>query len=132
MEWTCFWLVKEALEHNTRLTDLNKHDQILEKVKAAVEKKIGISTTITTVHFSVQFLRTIIQLTENNSRFPHNYYQPLTSLTITRICSGVVPQHPPTMFTPALINSFTLGRIISGVSGNTVLPSCITGMPALA
>ncbi len=50
-------LVKEALEHNTRLTDLNKYDQILKKVKAAVEKKIGISSTMTTR----AFLRTILK-----------------------------------------------------------------------
>lgn len=50
-------LVKEALEHNTRLTDLNKYDQILEKVKAAVERKTGISSTLTTR----AFLRTILK-----------------------------------------------------------------------
>ncbi|MGE5847400.1 MAG: hypothetical protein ACM34O_11795, partial [Ignavibacteria bacterium] len=50
-------LVKEALEHNTRLTDLNTYDRILEKVKDAVAKKAGISTTMTTR----AFLRTILK-----------------------------------------------------------------------
>jgi hypothetical protein len=50
-------LVKEALEHSTRLTDLNKYDQILEKVKAVVERKTGISSTMTTR----AFLRTILK-----------------------------------------------------------------------
>lgn len=50
-------LVKEALEHNTRLTDLNTYDRILEKVKDAVAKKTGISTTMTTR----AFLRTILK-----------------------------------------------------------------------
>jgi hypothetical protein len=50
-------LVKEALEHNTRLTDLNTYDQILEKVKEAVSKKTGINSTMTTR----AFLRTILK-----------------------------------------------------------------------
>ena len=50
-------LVKEALEHNTRLTDLNTYDRILEKVKDAVSKKTGIITTMTTR----AFLRTILK-----------------------------------------------------------------------
>src|SRR5262245_24534150 len=47
-------------------------------------------------------------------------------------CSGIVPQHPPTMFTP---NSFT-NRIIpltksGGVMGNFGFPSTMIGRPAL-
>jgi len=50
-------LVKEALEHNSRLSDLNMYDEILEKVKQAIAKKMGIETTMTTR----SFLKTVIK-----------------------------------------------------------------------
>src|SRR5437763_14682093 len=56
---------------------------------------------------------------------------PLTARAIAWICSGVVPQQPPTMFRkPASAHSFNCGASVSGVSGKPVGGSGL-GRPAL-
>ncbi len=53
---------------------------------------------------------------------------PSTAAAIWRMCSGVVPQHPPTRFTsPACANSPSSELVISGVSSN---PPNAFGRPA--
>ena len=45
----------------------------------------------------------------------------LTASEITRMCSGVVPQHPPTIFNqPFCAHSRSCGASVSGVSGKPV------------
>ena len=45
--------------------------------------------------------------------------------------SGVVPQHPPTMFTPkSTTNSLSVSAIGSGRIGNTARPPSLIGRPA--
>ncbi len=47
------------------------------------------------------------------------------------MCSGVVPQHPPTSDAPASTNLSIASTNASGVSGYSVRPSTMTGSPAL-
>ena len=47
-----------------------------------------------------------------------------------RICSGVVPQQPPTMDAPASTTPLIASANISGVILYTVLPSSSSGSPA--
>src|SRR5258708_6620388 len=55
---------------------------------------------------------------------------PFTDSAIARICSGVVPQQPPTMFSqPLAAHSFNWGESDSGVSGKPVSESA-SGRPA--
>lgn len=57
---------------------------------------------------------------------------PRTASAILRMCSGVVPQHPPIMLAPTSISGSIHFANSSGVSGKTALPSTITGNPAFA
>ena len=54
-----------------------------------------------------------------------------SALLSAAMCSAVVPQQPPKMATPALRNSGTSSTNCSGGQLYTVLPSTISGMPAL-
>ncbi|MPN54474.1 hypothetical protein SDC9_202144 [bioreactor metagenome] len=48
-----------------------------------------------------------------------------------RMCSGVVPQHPPSRFTPAACNAPAWAAKCAASMVNTVLPSRNSGSPAL-
>ncbi len=54
-----------------------------------------------------------------------------TASTSSFKCSGMVPQHPPTMFTPnSLTNRINPFTKSGGVIGNWLLPSTMIGSPA--
>ncbi len=117
----------------------------LQKLGAMVQFGAGNDNTILTIRSLSEHLDETLAIAENNAAqikqhdacVQHqnnwiNFENNGTYLFIPEICSGVVPQHPPIIFAPASMISFTYPAISAGVSWNVVSPSEYTGIPAFA
>jgi hypothetical protein len=75
----------------------------------------------------------VIALATSSSRtgFGTRGFAPETASTSRRMCSGPVPQQPPTMLTPySSTNDSNWSRIGTGSSGKIARPPSLRGMPA--